>query len=449
MKLSKYHVVTKPFHDEAEEISKQVVLATRTATVRIVDSDTWLLLESENFEALHQDTLSDLISIQLIVPYDEDELKTIINFNDTASLDDKDLYLVVQPTASCQLGSHYCGQEHSNKLMSDEDRERFIERTRKKLETNKFNSLSIGWFGAEPLVGISVIRTLTPQLKALAENFGCTYNAKVVTNGLALTEQIAEELVNDLGIDAIEITLDGVAEFHDARRMQKNGSPTFDKIFANVVSLAHRDDLDIRLSIRCNVDYQNYESVSLLLQELAIAGIQKKIIFYATPIHSWGNDAHALSLSKEEFAAWEIYWFGEMIELGFNVGLIPKLNPLVCMAVMPNAELVDAYGNIFNCTEVSYVPIYSKDNENEYAIDNLSGKQTLGSRDRLGNFNERVIQGEYQCSTCRMLPVCGGHCPKSWLEGIEPCPSTKYNIEDRLLLTYALARIEEENLVNA
>jgi uncharacterized protein len=156
-----------------------------------------------------------------------------------------------------------------------------------------------------------------------------------------------------------------------------------------------------------------------------------------------------LRQSKEEFAAWEISWFGEMVELGFDVGLIPDRKLLACMAISPNAELVDAYGNIFNCTEVSYVPTYSKDNENEYAIGHLSGKQTLGSRDRLGNFNERVSKGEYPCSTCRMLPVCGGRCPKSWLEGIEPCPSTKYNIEDRLLLTYALARIEEENLVNA
>ena len=67
-----------------------------------------------------------------------------------------------------------------------------------------------------------------------------------------------------------------------------------------------------------------------------------------------------------------------------------------------------------------------------------------GKRDRLGNFNERIRQGEYPCSTCRMLPVCGGACPKSWLEGIEPCPSAKSNVEQRLLLSYALSRLEQE-----
>ncbi len=447
MKLSPYHVVTAPFFDEIEGRIKRVVLATRTASVRIIDDASWKELETDNFDHLPQDILFDLVDIELIVPVDENELQTILARNDAAAIDDDDLYLVVQPTASCQLGCHYCGQQHTSKFMSEEDQQRFVERTRRQLETRKFKSLSIGWFGAEPLVGLSVMRSLTSQLQSLAASFGCSYNAKIVTNGLALTEKVATEIVNELGVTSLEITLDGVAEFHDIRRMQKNGSPTFEKIFTNVVAFAHRQDLDAQLIIRCNVDYQNYESVSSLLQLLAAEGIQDKISFYVAPIHSWGNDAHSLSLSKEQFATWEIAWFGEMIELGFNVSLVPTRKPLVCMAVMPHAELVDAYGNIFNCTEVSYVPTYGT--PNEYAIDNLSGKQMSGSRDRLSNFNERVRQGEYPCSTCPMLPVCGGACPKSWLEAIAPCPSAKYNIEERLLLTYALSRIEASRVTEA
>jgi uncharacterized protein len=39
-----------------------------------------------------------------------------------------------------------------------------------------------------------------------------------------------------------------------------------------------------------------------------------------------------------------------------------------------------------------------------------------------------------------MLPVCGGLCPKSWLEGTPACPSAKFNITERLMLQYALER---------
>lgn len=444
IKLSDYRVATEPFFDELEGRIKRVIFATRTASVRIIDEFSWNLVEAEKFEQLPEEFLLDLLNIQLLVPSDENELTTILAANDGVARDDDNLYLAIQPTAYCQLGCHYCGQEHKNKMMSDADQQRFVERARKKLETGKFSRLTIAWFGAEPLVGLPVIRNLTPQLKSLAANFGCSYNAKIVTNGLALTEHIATELVNDLDVSFIEVTLDGVAEYHDARRMQKSGLPTFDKIFSNVTNLARRQDLNVKLSIRCNVDYQNYESVSLLMQKLAEEGIQDKINFYVAAIHSWGNDAHMRSLSKEEFAEWEIAWFGEMVELGFNPRFIPDRKPIVCMALMPNSELVDAYGNIFNCSEVSYVPTYGT--PNEYAIDHLTGKEMPGKRERLGNFNQRVSQGEFPCATCPMLPVCGGGCPKSWLEGIAPCPSAKYNIKERLLLTYALSRMSDREL---
>jgi uncharacterized protein len=84
------------------------------------------------------------------------------------------------------------------------------------------------------------------------------------------------------------VSLDGIAEYHNARRMQKNDLPTFDQIFTHVTALAQRTDVDVQISIRCNVDRENYESVSLLLKQLAAAEIQDKISFYVAPIHSWG-----------------------------------------------------------------------------------------------------------------------------------------------------------------
>jgi uncharacterized protein len=140
------------------------------------------------------------------------------------------------------------------------------------------------------------------------------------------------------------------------------------------------------------------------------------------------------------FADWEIRWFVEMAELGFGLALLPKRRPIVCFAVLPTAELVDANGELFNCTEVSYVPKYGR--PNEYAIGTVAGGEQPGRRQRLALFNERVGRGGYDCSECRMLPVCGGCCPKLWEEGITPCPTPKFNIETRLLLRYALARVD-------
>ncbi len=61
------------------------------------------------------------------------------------------LYMSVQPTAACPLGCGYCGQRHEDKNMKQEVRIAIIDRITKKLAAKKYNSLSITWFGAEPL----------------------------------------------------------------------------------------------------------------------------------------------------------------------------------------------------------------------------------------------------------------------------------------------------------
>ena len=119
--------------------------------------------------------------------------------------------------------------------------------------------------------------------------------------------------------------------------------------------------------------------------------------------------------------------------------------------------MIDAYGHRFNCTEVSYVdayeetaspnkgrfglPLISAASGNRYAIGHLDQNGDIaGRRELLSDFPDRVARGDYPCASCPMLPVCGGHCPKSWLEGEPACPSAKFNIIDRLLIYYAQER---------
>lgn len=479
MRLSTYIAASPAIVDGASGRAKRVIMATRTAQTRVVDDRAWDYLTQGTFDLLPLSLLYEMIDIEAVVPDDEDELATIIRRNSVAISAASLLYLVVQPTASCQLGCDYCGQEHSARLLSTEDQDAFVERTRRKLRSGAYTEFEIGWFGAEPLLGLSVIRRMTPSLMDLARECGARYAAKVVTNGLSLSKRVAAELVNDLGVRFIEVTLDGSADSHDARRHTKRGGATFDRILANVLQVA-RSGLPVTLNLRCNVDRRNADGVADLVRLLAEANVQDQISLYFAPIHSWGNDAHLKSLSRAEFAAWEMERYAEMVLLGFTPSLLPTRKPTVCLAVMPEGELVDAYGDIYNCTEVSYVPAYGS--PNVYRIDSLGngGKNpqgrnrpvadtdratgsaprtvavTIGPRPNAANekrpthphpglelrdFNGRIAEGRYDCHECRMLPVCGGSCPKQWAEGLAPCPPAKYDIEDRLLLAYAQSRI--------
>lgn len=438
-KISHYTIFTDPFETDNLGINrKQVAFSTRTSKALLLSEKICQDLQSQQWDLILPEIMNQLTEFKFVVPEDENELNIIIDENRNAIEDAQMLYYVIQPTAFCQLGCDYCGQDHKKNNLSVEYFDKIIERIKSRISPGKHKYLRIGWFGAEPLVGLKEIRLLTPLLKSLADEFDLRYSSKIVTNGLSLKPDIYKELIEDIHVDHIEVTLDGVAEFHDHRRHTKSSFPTFDIIYQNLLDITNMPDYDKKrctLSIRCNVDERNYKGVSPLIKMLADTGLRDKIhYFYPIGVYSWGNDAHKKSLTKEEFAEKEIEWLMEMYDYGFRPNLIPGRVREVCLAVSSKGEMIDAYGNIFNCTEVSYVQVYEN---TEYVLGNLKNdpKESSGPRP-LSNWNEEVLNDQFPCTTCKMLPVCGGACPKSWHEGRRACPPNKFNIRDKLVLAY-------------
>ena len=441
LRMSTYHVTTQAFLDEDDRAIKRVVFSTRTSTVAVISEKCWIDARNGHLEALPAAMVAELREMELLVSDEEDELSTILGRQRLASSATDRLALVIQPTAACQLACGYCGQEHSRTHLSEAHQDLFLESVRQKLTAKPYQTLAIAWFGAEPLAGLHVMRRMSPHLRAVAVEFGCRYVSSITTNGLSLTDNIATELVREHVVRAVTVSLDGLRDAHDARRPTKTGGRSFTRILDNLLRLCRRTDLDIDIDVRANVDRHNADQVVPLLRLLADAGVQRRIRFYVAPVHSWGNDAHKRSLSPEEFADAEIGWFAEMARFGFRVSVVPELTPVVCIAVRPDSEVVDARGEVYNCTEVSYVPAYGV--PNRFGVGHVETGRDPAARQILGDFHDRVAAGAYDCGSCRMLPVCGGACPKQWLEGRAPCPSAKRNIEDRLLLAFALSRTGE------
>lgn len=436
---SRYTIITDSFYSAKFGQEVRVVYNTRTARAMIVTAQVYEQLMNNDFDQLSFETLEQLTEIEAIVPAGEDELNTVVQRNHASIKDDVTLNFIIQPTAQCQLGCDYCGQQHTKKAIGQDYYDKILQRIEFKLQNGHYKHLQISWFGAEPLMGWKNIQELTPLIKALGARYNCSYSALVVTNGLSLKENIFHDLVTKYAVNFIEVTLDGTATAHDARRHTKEGRSTYDLIFRNLLQISQMEnfaDYPVELSIRCNVDHRNKDSVVPLIHELAAHGLQEKMSFYIAPIHSWGNDAHLLSLTKEAYANYEIDWIIEMARHNFKLsGLIPGRKEIVCVSVSNDAEVIDAYGNIFNCTEVPYVPVYD---DSHYLLGNLKHTPADVQENKrvYQDWNERVLNDNITCSSCRMLPVCGGMCPKSWAEGNAACPSNKLNIEDKLILAH-------------
>ncbi|MDP5169623.1 MAG: SPASM domain-containing protein [Bacteroidia bacterium] len=443
-KVSFYTIFTEILEESPSSFgdSKRVMFASRTSSVIVIREKHYQMLMSGHFWDLPQPLLEELLRAKAVVEEDADELAEVVGENKAAIGSSKVLHYVIQPTAYCQLGCEYCGQEHAKDYIPEDLMEKTLSRIELLIQDRKPEVLDIAWFGAEPLVGLKQIRIMSKAIQALAEKYNLQYDARMVTNGLSLKEKIYEELVHDLKISYFEITLDGTDEFHDERRFTKKGrGKSFDIIFSNILKITSRPNYhdEARIAIRCNADEQNAAGVIPLIELLGEHNLQDKVNFYIAAVYSWGNDAH-LRTPIEEFAVWEIDWFLAMKENKLGVYPIPERVYSVCTAVMPNDEVVDPYGNLYNCTEVPLVPTY----EGRYTTGHINEFDNLiKPEDKPWNdWNDRILAKDdrYWCSGCKIFPVCGGRCPKNWDDGIPPCPVMKFNMEDRLALTYYLCK---------
>lgn len=451
-RLSSFLITSQVFDDPITGEESIIVFSARTGAMRAVPEYSWASLMRENSEGLDE-LIEWMKENKLLVPKFEDELLIILDENKTAISNNRTLYAVIQPTASCQLGCVYCGQYHTNQSLARNDLDAITKRIAQKLDDGIFTSIEIGWFGAEPLLGLPVIEKLSCRLNDIAQSRNCTFKSMCVTNGLALSKK-ARDILTRSHVKYVEITVDGLPEFHDVRRPTKRSRATFDQIARNIEDAFADPHLSFNIGLRCNVDKQNSEGVIPFLDYMACRGWNKRLSrIYTAPVHSWGNDAHLMTGNLEDLAVLEVQWLAHMLSKGFRTSVLPARKPIVCMAVRPDAEVIDAYGNLYNCSEVSYVPAYAgiRDSHidqvsietlhknNQWILGHVSCCTRIEDGGKLSAINDLIGQRVLPCSECKILPICGGSCPKMWVEKLNPCPTMKYNMETRLILNHLSA----------
>lgn len=446
MKFSKYHLSTDEL-SEVEMPQKRIIFSTRTGTSILIDESIYNLLIKNQFENIDLEIYNTLVEQEFIIPSDQDEFYHITTQNKEIRETVNFLSMTIQPTANCQLGCHYCGQTHSKDYAKDDVVDKYVERIESVFSKNKerYNGLSITWYGGEPLMGYSSIIKASKKMIELCEKKGFTYISNMITNGLSLKPKLFEQLVKECKITEYQITLDGSAESHDTRRITKKGEATFDLIMKNIIDVSNLDTYkknNCNISIRVNIDKHNYQFVDPLIDIIKENKIEDKISIYFAPITDFGgNDAGKESLSLSFFAEKEIEWLFKCYEYGIKVNkILPSRQHTVCMVQNKDNEVWDAYGNIYACWEFPYSD-YAK---GDSLIGNLfEDEKTYNPNATLRDWDDVLESGETWCKTCSHLPVCGGGCPKLWLEKTPACPTFKSNYKDRLLLDYYIRQNKE------
>jgi uncharacterized protein len=431
-KISRYVVTSQATYRDSSGIMLRFLYATRTAHLMAVDLATAHAIDNGDVDALDQSRLAELREARAVVPADADERTMVLNRNRAAAGDHSKVHISLLPTSYCNMGCSYCGQEHAKGGLSADHRDRVRQRVLGAIAAPTTTHARIDWYGAEPLMGYAIIKDLAPQFVAAAQKLGVIYSSYLVTNGSLLSSRKIRTLIQECGVTNLEVTIDGPPDIHDVHRPLKSGQGSFWSIVRTVRDAVDEPDYArTTFSFRTNVDTHNLTAIRDYIELMGELGFDRpNVRFSIVPVHSWGNDVTEIEVNYREFAAREVDWLELLERKGLATALLPtEPARVVCPAVITSSEIISSTGNIFSCTELPLVPASERDQALALIADLEIGEhRPLGPFD---SWNDDIETGRFGCSACVFMPTCGGSCPKAWHEGHPPCPSYKFNIQDR------------------
>ncbi|UPK43612.1 radical SAM protein [Paenibacillus pabuli] len=165
-------------------------------------------------------------------------------------------HLCLIVTDSCNLRCKYCiysdhylfTKGYSNKFMDSSTAfkavDYFMHVNLKSIQNNPNLSISLGFYGGEPLLNWELMKGTVEYVRNKYTEFFKNINFSLTTNASLLTEsKIRYMLENNF---SISVSLDGDRENHDRNRVTLNNKGTFDLVFKklNLLEKMYREYLD-------------------------------------------------------------------------------------------------------------------------------------------------------------------------------------------------------------
>jgi len=342
------------------------------------------------------------------------------------------LEVVVTTTFGCNFGCAYCCQGTSKDFTVFD--ENLVDNITYILSNSNLKKLHVTWYGGEPLLHGKKIIKASGKLKQYCKEQNYSYTSDLLTNGYLLTTKICKELT-DADINFFQISLDGSKKNHDNSRYLKSGLPTFDAIMANIESIEKNDDIKAKISVRININSCENDAIDIIndLMEYK-ANTWKKTKFYLSPIEiRLGTDdsENTNAQTPQKFSK----LFNDFIQIGKKKGIplfIPGFYKGSCTATKENSMVIDPKGNIFKCWDEVI-----KENLKVATID--SKPDTILEQIKNSNWSTFKASNTSLCSTCKLLPACGGNCAIKHKETVEyegfhsACPPIKLILKEYIL----------------
>ena len=161
----------------------------------------------------------------------------------------------------------YCfenGIKENKSYMTSETANDVVTWLMKEIQQYQPKYFSIAFSGGEPLLNLEAVRTIISKISAYCSENGIFFQFGLLTNGTIKISTEDAALFQRYGLRFIQYTIDGDKEVHNKRRVLTDGS--YDIIIQNMIDKAR--NMDIETVIRINIDQDNHQSISHLLEEI-------------------------------------------------------------------------------------------------------------------------------------------------------------------------------------
>jgi uncharacterized protein len=302
----------------------------------------------------------------------------------------------------------------------------------------KLNDLQLSWFGGEPLYGWEAVRELAPFFKSISEQYGIRFGHGMTTNGYLLTAEKADLL---LASDCrfFQITLDGLPEEHDCKRVGRDGSPTYGTILENLRGLGARDE-QFTVVIRVNYDNSNSPRLEEFLESLSKDfGGDKRFEMHFRAVGKWGgsrdNELSTCGVTEERAVLRRLQEKAQAVGLHQEGGIEEVAMPgsAVCYAARPYNFIVGSTGNLMKCT-------VALDDMPANMVGQLHEDGTITlNQENMSKWTAPHYEDDELCQSCYVLPTCqGAACPLTRLDrGERTCCRTKTHLKHEMRVSLA------------
>lgn len=277
-------------------------------------------------------------------------------------------------TTSCNASCNYCFEKnYKNISMSDqvaEDVAKYIVKTR-----NASTTLTIKWFGGEPLVNMRAIDVISEHLNRNLIPF----RSSITTNGDLLDKVTDSTIVNTWKLKEVQLTLDDVGSEYGVFKGLDSGA--YDRLKKQIIRLS---DLGVHISVRIHFHPERGLEPCFRvvddLKDIQNVSMYGRIIYNSDSIENYNK-----LLELEEY----IKKYGKYTYPFPNRG-----SGIHCMADNRHISCITPLGELSPCEHYPYGEVYGS------IYDDVTDPEMLAE----WRIKEKHLSTD--CDTCQLYPLC-------------------------------------------